>query len=124
MLLGTVIARLLDEVDVEETLAALGDWVLDGADAQHGRCDRTITHGLRIGSRWGLSGRASDEDWLALMTAADGAANPAAACLKVMIERSLGRSGASKNNFWASRTTRYTWPGPSSPPSRSARATC
>jgi peptidyl-prolyl cis-trans isomerase C len=89
MLLGTAIARLLDEVEIEETLAALGDWVLMArmhtAAAATGQ-SLTEFVSEAVGA---FLGHASDEDWLALMTAADGANNPAAACLKVMMERSL-----------------------------------
>jgi hypothetical protein len=93
MLLGTVIAKLLDEVDVEETLAALGDWVLTARMHSTAAATGQSLPDFVSEAVGAFLGRASDEDWLALMTAADGAANPAAACLKVMIERSLGHRG-------------------------------
>ena len=85
MLLGTAIARLQDDAYVEETLAALDDWVLiarlrGAADAAG--LSLSDFASAAVGS---FLDRASDEDWLALMTAANGAADPASACLKVMV---------------------------------------
>jgi hypothetical protein len=84
MLLGTAIASLQDDTCVEETLAALDDWVLitrlrGAADAAG--LSLSDFASAAVGS---FLDRASDEDWLALMTAANGAADPASACLKVM----------------------------------------
>ena len=96
MLLGTAIARLQDEAHVEETLAALDDWVLmarvrSAADAA-GVSLRDFAS-TAVGS---FLDRASDEDWLALMTAANRAPDPATACLKVMVDFGLSRGASSQ----------------------------
>lgn len=93
MLLGDAITRLQDKTSVEEALASLGDWVLmtrmrDAADAA----------GLSLGTFASAAvgqfiERADDTAWLALMTAANRAANPGAACLKVMLELGLAQPG-------------------------------
>lgn len=91
MLLGDAIMTFQDETSVEETLATLDDWVFmtrmrRAADAA----------GLSLGF-FALAAvgrfieRADDAAWLALMTAANRAANPGAACLKVMVELGLAQ---------------------------------
>jgi hypothetical protein len=91
MLLGTAIARLQDGAQVEETLAALDDWVLmarvrSAADA----ADLSLSDFASAAVGSFLAG-AGDEDWLALMTAANAAPDPATACLKVMMEFGVSR---------------------------------
>ena len=91
MLLGTAIATLQDEARVEEMLAALDDWALmarmrSAADAASQSLSDFAS--AAVGS---FLNRAGDEDWLALVTAANRAPDPATACLKVMVE--FGVSG-------------------------------
>lgn len=91
MLLGHVLDRLGDEGLAAETLLGLDDLPL-------------MVEVEAIGAKFGESpplyasnavGRfaafASDEDWLALMTALERAADPAAACLRQMLRWSLRR---------------------------------
>ena len=89
MLLGQVLDRLGDEGIAAETLLSLGDLPL--------MVDVEVT-GARFGESLPLYasnavGRfaafASDEDWLALMTALERTADPAAACLRQMLLWSL-----------------------------------
>lgn len=89
MLLGTLLRRLQDERFVGEILFSLGDITLarrvESAAAAFGESPGEYAAGAC--ARFGDG--ASDEDWLALMTALERGADPAATCLRNMVEWSL-----------------------------------
>lgn len=91
MLLGTMMNALRDEDLAAATLMELGDIVL-AADVETAR----HAHGESIGEyvtgavqRFAMA--ATDEDWLALMTALERSQSPAGACLTRMLSWSLAR---------------------------------
>jgi hypothetical protein len=94
MMLGQVIERLGDEVFAAETLIALGDLALlaeiDSAAAEFDETPATYA----AGAARRFTGHASDDDWLALMTAMERAEDPGAACLKQMLVWSLRHDAA------------------------------
>jgi hypothetical protein len=85
MLLGDVLNRLRDETFAAETLVSLGDLpLLAGVEAEAGRQGESA--GLyAAGAVRRFAAFAGDEDWLALMTALERAADPGAACLHHML---------------------------------------
>jgi hypothetical protein len=93
MMLGAAIASLHDEARVAELLAALDDLALmarvraaaDAAGLPLGEFASGAVGAFIEGAR--------DEDWLALMTAANRAADPAGACLKAMLAFGLRGGG-------------------------------
>jgi hypothetical protein len=85
MTLGSIIARLHDDAFVEETVAGLDDLALlaqlrlaaDAAQVSLGTLASTVVgHFVQ---------QADDEKWLALVTAASRARDPATACLHRML---------------------------------------
>lgn len=89
MLLGQVLDRLGDESVAAETLLGLGDLVLmvdvETTGAKYGESPPLYASNA-VGR---FATFASDEDWLALMTALERAFDPAAACLRQMLLWSL-----------------------------------
>jgi hypothetical protein len=91
MLLGTIMTRLQDEGVAAATLMSLGDIVLV-AEVEAARLPHAESLGEYVsGAAQRFAGLASDEDWLALMTALEGSDNPAAACLATMLRWSIAR---------------------------------
>jgi HEAT repeat protein len=89
MLLGAAIASLQDETAVEDILAALNDLALMArvrAAAEAAGLPLCEFASATVGA---FLDRARDEDWLALMTAANRTPDPATACLRVMLEFGL-----------------------------------
>lgn len=89
MLLGQVLERLGDEIFAAETLVALEDLpLMVEVETAGQRFGETIGEYASGASRR-FAQLASDEEWLALMTALERAQDAGAACLKHMIEWSL-----------------------------------
>ena len=89
MFLGQVMSRLDDEAFAVETLLALGDLplVVD-LEATARRLGESMSR-YAVDATRRFAALASDEDWLALVTAAEGAADPGPACLRQMLSWSL-----------------------------------
>lgn len=94
MTLGDLITQLNNEVDAANALEALGDLALFAAVA---------TAGDRYGEAPGtyvanasrrFADRASDDDWLSLMTAMERAPDPGRAALERMLRWSLAQDDA------------------------------
>lgn len=89
MLLGQVIERLGDESFAAEAMIALGDLALMARiDAAAEDFEETPAI-YAAGAARRFASHASDDDWLALMTAMERAEDPGAACLKQMLAWSL-----------------------------------
>ncbi|MCG5234834.1 hypothetical protein [Xanthobacter oligotrophicus] len=94
MLLGALLRQLQDERFAQETLFALGDVTLAGRVAQAGARFGETAAAYAAGACARFSDGASDEDWLALMTALERGSDPAATCLRTMIDWSLKQDAA------------------------------
>ncbi len=94
MLLGTLLRRLEDERFTTQVLFSLGDITLAGrigkAAAAFG--ETPGEYAANACARFGDG--ADDEDWLALMTALERGADPAATCLRAMVEWALKAEAA------------------------------
>ena len=95
MLLGQMIERLADDAFAAEALLSLGDLPLlvevEAAGREYG--ESAATYASTAARRF--ADHASDEDWLALMTALERAADPGSACLRQMLVWSLRKDSAS-----------------------------
>lgn len=89
MLLGQVLQQLGDEAFAAETLLALGNLPLVAEVDAAGRHFGESPGEYAVGASRRFAAFASDEDWLALMTALERADDAGAACLKHMLEWSL-----------------------------------
>ena len=89
MLLGQMIERLADDVFAAEALAALGDLPLLVKIEAASRAQETTAVAYASEAARRFADHASDEDWLALMTALERADDPGAACLRQMLAWSL-----------------------------------
>ena len=91
MLLGTIMNELRDETVAASALIRLGDVILvaevDAARAPH---DESIGEYVS-GAAQRFARMASDEDWLALMTALERTDTPAVTCLTTMVKWSIAR---------------------------------
>lgn len=89
MLLGAIMNELQDETVAATALMQLGDLALvaevDAARAHH---DETIGEYVSGAARR-FANKASDEDWLALMTALERSENPATTYLTSMLKWSI-----------------------------------
>ncbi len=89
MILGTILNELKDETVAATALIQLGDLVLvadvDAARSLHGESIGEYVSG----AAQRFAGQASDEDWLALMTALECTRTPAATCLVTMVRWSI-----------------------------------
>lgn len=94
MLLGQMIQHLSDDVFAAETLLSLGDLPLlvDIEAACREQEMNAVTYASTAARRF--ADHASDEDWLALMTALERADDPGAACLQQMLAWSLRKDSA------------------------------
>lgn len=89
MLLGTILSNLRDEGNASEALAALDDLVLL-AQVQELAVQYDETAGeYAAGAVSRFAGAASDEEWLALMTAIENSDDPARTTLDRMVRWSL-----------------------------------
>jgi hypothetical protein len=101
MLLGTLISRLQDEDDAAAALAALDDIVLFAqVQAQAVRHDETPGE-YTAGAVSRFANTASDEDWLALMTAIERSDDPARTSLERMVRWSLARDASPPDDHGA-----------------------
>lgn len=89
MVLGQVLERLGDEAFAAETLVALEDLNLMVQVEAAGRPFGEGVGEYAAGASRRFAQLASDEDWLALMTALERADDAGKACLKHMLEWSL-----------------------------------
>ncbi len=89
MVLGQVLERLGDEAFAAETLVALEDLKLMVQVEAAGRPFGEGIGEYAAGASRRFAQLASDEDWLALMTALERAEDAGTACLKHMLEWSL-----------------------------------
>ena len=89
MVLGQVLERLGDEAFAAETLVALEDLNLMVQVEAAGRPFGEGVGEYAAGASRRFAQLASDEDWLALMTALERADDAGTACLKHMLEGSL-----------------------------------
>ena len=89
MVLGQVLERLGDEAFAAETLVALEDLNLMVRVETAGRPFGEAIGEYAAGASRRFAQLASDEDWLALMTALERADDAGTACLKHMLEWSL-----------------------------------
>ena len=89
MVLGQVLERLGDEAFAAETLVALEDLNLIVRVETAGRHFGEDIGEYAAGASRRFAQLASDEDWLALMTALERADDAGTACLKHMLEWSL-----------------------------------
>lgn len=91
MLLSTIITELGDESRAAAALMELGDIVLVANIEAERRLHGESAGEYVSGAVRRFAGAASDNDWLALMTALERAENPASACLGSMLRWSLAR---------------------------------
>jgi hypothetical protein len=89
MVLGQILERLSDEAVAAETLIALGDLPLFAEIELAGRPFGETAPTYAAGAARRFVQQASDDDWLALMTALDRADDPGMACLRQMLTWSL-----------------------------------
>jgi hypothetical protein len=89
MVLGQVLERLGDEAFAAETLVALEDFNLMVQVEAAGRPFRENIGEYAAGASRRFAQFASDDDWLALMTALERTRDAGTACLKHMLEWSL-----------------------------------
>ncbi len=89
MLLGQVLERLGDETFAAETLVALKDLALMVEVEATGRQFDEDIGAYAAGASRRFAHHASDEDWLALMTALERADDAGTACLRHMLAWSL-----------------------------------
>ena len=95
MVLGEVLERLGDEAFAVETLVVLEDLKLMVEVEAAGRPFGEDIGEYAAGASRRFAQLASDEDWLALMTALERAPDAGTACLKHMLEWSLRHDAAS-----------------------------
>ena len=94
MVLGQVLERLGDEAFAAETLVALEDLNLMVQVEAAGRPFGEDIGEYAAGASRRFAQLASNEDWLALMTALERAGDAGTACLKHMLEWSLRHDAA------------------------------
>lgn len=97
MLLGQVLEQLGDEAFAAETLVALEDLHLMVEVEAAGRQFGENIGEYASGASRRFAQLASDEDWLALMTALERADDAGTACLKHMLEWSLRQDVAERD---------------------------
>lgn len=96
MLLGQVLERLGDEAVAAETLVGMGDLPLMVEVQTVGGTFGESVPAYAVGATHRFAAFATDDDWLALMTALERADNPGAACLRHMLAWSLKRDRANE----------------------------
>ena len=88
MLLGDIIRDLADESTAAEALLSLGDLPLV-ARIQHARRSEATAGAYAAGAVARFADCADDKAWLGLMNRIERTDDPAAACLRTMVEWSL-----------------------------------
>lgn len=105
MVLGQVLERLGDEAFAAETLVALEDLnLMVRVEAAGGHFGEDIGQ-YAAGASRRFAQLASDEDWLALMTALERAGDAGTACLKHMLEWSLRHDAESTDEGCGGKCT-------------------
>ena len=94
MLLGTMLARLDNEADAAKAIEALGDLVLFAEVRAMGAHHDETPGEYVAGAAGRFAARASDEDWLGLMTALERSDTPARAALERIVRWGLARDAA------------------------------
>lgn len=94
MLLGTILKRLGAEADAADALQALGDIVLLAEVRQMGEAYGESPGEYASAATRRFAAVASDEDWLALMTAIEKLDDPAHTTLDRMVRWSLAKDRA------------------------------
>jgi hypothetical protein len=92
-MLGNIIAQLHDDAFVQESVAGLGDLVLLARLRQAAEAAGTSVGEAATDAVGRFVQHAGDEQWLALVTAASRAPDPAAACLHRMLLDALPGNG-------------------------------
>ena len=98
MLLGQVLERLGDDAFCVETLLTLGDLPLLAEIEAAGSAFGESAAAYACGAARRFAGQASDEDWLALMTALQRADDAGATCLRHMLVWSLRHDAEPAND--------------------------
>ena len=94
MQLGSLLSSLDDETNAAAALDAIGDLVLYAEVLEAGACyDESLGQYVRAAVRRYAS-RASDEDWLALMTAVEKGDNPGRAVLQRILHWALAQDAS------------------------------
>lgn len=91
MLLGTILTRLNDDADAAAALEALGDIVLLSEVNAMGALHDEGPGQYAAGATRRFAALASDEDWLALVTAIEKSDDPARTTLECMVRWSLAK---------------------------------
>ena len=94
MQLGTLIRRLEDENDAAHAMEALRDVVLFSRVHAAGQQHNETPGAYLAGAARRFTNSASDEDWLALMTAIERAEDPARAIIGKMLHWALDQDSA------------------------------
>jgi len=94
MLFGTILKRLGDETDAAAALEALGDIVLLTEVQAMGAVHEESVGEYAAGATRRFPADASNEDWLALLTAIERSEDPARITLERMLRWSLVRDAA------------------------------
>jgi len=94
MLFGTILKRLGDETDAAAALEALGDIVLLTEVQAMGAVHEESVGEYAAGATRRFAADASNEDWLALLTAIERSEDPARITLERMLRWSLVRDAA------------------------------
>lgn len=89
MLLGAILTRLETPAYSSALLEGLGDLILMRRIETTGALHDEMPGDYASGAVARFSGGASDEDWLALMTALERSEEPASTCLRRMVEWAL-----------------------------------
>lgn len=95
MLLGTLLKALQSSDHAADLLAATGDLALIARVSETGTAFEETPGEYAANAAARFSRQASDEDWLALMTALEKAENPAQACLGKILDWALREDAAS-----------------------------
>ena len=94
MLLGTILKRLDTDADAVFVLESLGDLVLLAEVAAMGAVHDETPGEYASGATRRFAALASDEDWLALMSAIERSPDPARTVLERMVRWSLAKDRA------------------------------
>ncbi len=102
MLLSSILTKLQNEADAGAALEALGDVVLFSQVETAARKHDETPGEYASGAAQRFAAAASDEDWLALMTAIERSDDPAQTTLERMVRWSLAADANTGDNARAS----------------------
>ena len=94
MMLGQLIADLENEAVAEEALLALGDLVLIAGVNEIAARDNASAGTVVAAAIGSFIGTAGPEAWMSAMRAASDSPSPGAACLRVMLQHTIGVAAA------------------------------